>query len=226
MKKLSLAGVLLSTSLLFSSITFADSRPNLRAGVPSGTFETSYGTTELNSAKVEVRNDGSSEAKDVVVRVVVPDGRSGELFGPKSLAPGQKAIYSSDAVYLHITKGGKLKAEAGCSNCGGSASGASPDKGASGQLTTLRSKTPLGVFDNIGGTTYLVDASVEVRNAGSVAAQGVRVQVETPGGGMSALHGPASIAPNQSQVYRSRLFEAIASSKQLRANVSCDNCRK
>jgi hypothetical protein len=213
---------------VFCSPAFAgDEQTQLRvSGEPTGTFETSFGTTELNSAKVEVRNIGSAPAEGVHVRVIVPDGRSGELHGPSTLSSNEKAVYSSDAVFLTVTKTGKLRAEATCSNCSSRSAAPRAETPGREQPATLRAKGPVGVFENIGGTTYIVDGSVEVRNASSVPATGVRVLVELPGGDTSDLHGPDTIGPNQSQVYRSRLFSPIASAKTLKAVVSCDNCRK
>lgn len=96
----------------------------------------------------------------------------------------------------------------------------------SAKLTTLRAKRPTGVFENIGGITYIIDGSVQVKNAGSYPAKDVRVMLKLPGSGQSVkLSGPSSLAPNKSSTYRSRLFEVMTSTKKLKAVVSCSNCR-
>lgn len=112
--------LLISLPLLvavFSSPSFAEDLTRLRAGRPTGTFRTRSGSTELRSAQVKVRNVGTIEAKDIVVTVVVPSGRTGRIYGPNTLGPNKSAIYSSDSVFIPITKGGKLKTKVSCSNC-------------------------------------------------------------------------------------------------------------
>ncbi len=192
-------------------------------GKPVGTFETTFGTTDLKSASVKVRNVGTVEASKVVVTVSVPSGRSGRLHGPRTLAPNEVAVYSSDAVLLPVTSEGSLSAEATCSNCGTNRS-TTGNQEATGP-TTLRAAKPVGVFNTIGGTTYLIYAEIEVKNVGSSVAEDVRVQLELPNGKATSLSGPESIPPNKKRLYRSRLFEPIISTKRLKALTSCSNCR-
>jgi hypothetical protein len=92
--------------------------------------------------------------------------------------------------------------------------------------TRLRAGTPIGTFETWRWGTELRQASVEVRNVGEVEAKGVRVSVILPDGQVVVVHGPSSLAKNESATYSGGGWQQVVSTKKLRAEASCSNCRK
>ena len=94
------------------------------------------------------------------------------------------------------------------------------------ELTTLRTVgAPKGQFQSSSSGAMLGKTEVSVRNVGDVAATGVTVAVEVPGGKQASLSGPSTLNPNQTATYSADVSERIISTQKLKAVVACDNCR-
>ncbi|HQH26953.1 MAG TPA: hypothetical protein PLP17_06105 [Oligoflexia bacterium] len=68
--------------------------------------------------------------------------------------------------------------------------------------------------------------SVDVRNAGDVAAQDISVTAVLPDGQTLQLQGPDSLPRNKTATYSIRCYEAVTSNKKITARATCSNCRR
>ena len=85
-------------------------------GEPKGEFVTSMGAVYVRTVEVKVRNAGDRDALKVKTSVTIPGGKSFELDGPETIAPGKTASYKKD-IEEYVLTTQKLKASFSCDNC-------------------------------------------------------------------------------------------------------------
>lgn len=84
-------------------------------GAPTGTWTRNKQLT-LESVEVTIKNAGSFEAQDIVVKVVVPGGEVVDLNGPTTMKPNSQARFTAQPATI-VTKNGSLSPKVFCSNC-------------------------------------------------------------------------------------------------------------
>ena len=98
------------------------------------------------------------------------------------------------------------------------------------ELTRLRlSGQPKGTFATYSGSsTYLTYVEAEIRNVGSITAEGVRVNAALPSGESRQLSGPATLGSNKSAVYTLDLGSGIPvyTNRKIQVSFECTNCRR
>ncbi len=72
--------------------------------------------------------------------------------------------------------------------------------------------------------TYADSATATVRNVGKEVAEGVRVELELPGGSVIALSGPSRLEPNQSASYTWDSYQYVVGMGKVIARADCSNC--
>lgn len=84
---------------------------------------------------------------------------------------------------------------------------------------------PIGTFETRSYTT-LTKISVTAQNSGGADAINIQIYAITPNGNSVRLSGPDTLKKYEKGHYTSSVYETIATTKKIRATVSCDNCIK
>ena len=90
-------------------------KTRLRAEPPKATFETRRYTI-VTKVEARVRNAGNTQARDVKVWAILPNGNRSPMSGPSTLEGYQKEYYTSHPNEI-VTTSKKIQIEVSCSNC-------------------------------------------------------------------------------------------------------------